>query len=498
MADTCLKCGAQIEYAASSQSLKCPYCGTLNEIQRPEDALSNEVEKIVPLGVTQQDLELRVYEYMTDRGAYTPDDMLEAATIVLRERFYVPSFLFHVNYEATWTASFGYDRQEPFTAYREVHRNGHTIQEPYEEYRTVTNWSASNGIDRGEFIVSTYGGVKLADLNLSPSDLVSKSISKGSPTEFNSSFIKGFDLEPFAVPEKKAYSSLNDKIDSTIGSNVEDHNSQGDHQKDWHWKAKIDHSTTTVAIPLCHAIFDYEGKNYHVWVDGVDGSDIEADPLPVDKEKQQQVYLGFIPPIIGSVAFALSVYVWGFHSLASLVAVALAVGYPYLRRNALIGYSKTIRTSLLTQMKASSTVVHDVSGEDAANVAKAFQRPVRPLLARIREDKIVLPVLSAMALLGAAVPNYLGGSAAQQAAAGQAAQQAAAKQAAAEQAAAEQAAQQAAAEQAAQQAAAKQAAAEQAAAEQVASEQPATQGGDVSRDAAALNQTNKTLDDLLK
>jgi hypothetical protein len=74
-------------------------------------------ERIVPISITAEELDNRVFGYMAS-GNFTPDDLLEVSKISLRERIYVPAFLFKVNYEANWTASFGYDREESYTAYR--------------------------------------------------------------------------------------------------------------------------------------------------------------------------------------------------------------------------------------------------------------------------------------------------------------------------------------------------------------------------------------------
>ena len=138
MAEACNSCGAGIVFEAGKQSLTCPFCGAVNQVARPEDALETSFDRIVPITVTPHELDNRLYAYMAS-GDFTPDDMIEASTITLRERYYVPAFAFKVEYEATWTASFGFDRQEPYTAYRNVTSNGHTRQEAYTAYKTVTD-----------------------------------------------------------------------------------------------------------------------------------------------------------------------------------------------------------------------------------------------------------------------------------------------------------------------------------------------------------------------
>ena len=401
MADTCNSCGAEIAFEAGRQSLTCPFCGAVNKIERPEDALETAFDRIVPITITPHELDNRLYAYMAS-GNFTPDDMIEASTITLRERYYVPAFAFKVDYEATWTASFGFDRQEPYTAYRNVTSNGRTRQEAYTAYKTVTDWRPANGVEAGIFDVAGYAGSQLNGSPLAPAYLVVHAVMNGSSTEYNPSYTKGFEVEGFSVPEKKVFESLNGEINANIDQRVKNH-AQGDKQRDWHWNARMSHDTTTYSVPICHAAFQYGDKEYHVWVGGHDVDTIRADELPVDKDKQKAANIGFMPGALGLITAIGSAYYWSF-VWSSLIATGVAFGYGFLRRKALIDYSKSIRNSLLIQMQASNRA-STLSDEEQDKVAKAFQRPERPFFAKIHRDKIILPTVAAFAFFGAIVPN---------------------------------------------------------------------------------------------
>ena len=401
MADTCNSCGAEIAFEAGRQSLTCPFCGAVNKIARPEDALETAFDRIVPITVTPHELDNRLYAYMAS-GNFTPDDMIEASTITLRERYYVPAFAFKVDYEATWTASFGFDRKEPYTAYRNVTSNGRTRQEAYTAYKTVTDWRPANGVEAGIFDVAGYAGSQLNGSPLAPAYLVVHAVMNGSSTEYNPSFTKGFEVEGFSVPEKKVFDSLNGEINANIDQRVKNH-AQGDKQRDWHWNARMSHDTTKYSVPICHAAFQYGDKEYHVWVGGHDVDTIRADELPVDKDKQKAANIGFMPGALGLITAIGSAYYWSF-VWSSLIATGVAFGYGFLRRKALIDYSKSIRNSLLIQMQASNRA-STLSDEEQDKVAKAFQRPERPFFAKIHRDKIILPTVAAFAFFGAIVPN---------------------------------------------------------------------------------------------
>ncbi len=401
MTEACNSCGAEIVFEAGKQSLTCSFCGAVNQVERPENALETSFDRIVPINVTPHELDNRLFAYMAS-GNFTPDDMIEASTITLRERYYVPAFAFKVDYQATWTASFGFDRQEPYTAYRNVTSNGHTRQEAYTAYKTVTDWRPANGVEAGIFDVAGYAGTQLNGSPLAPVDLVVHAVINGSPTAYNPSFIKGFEVEGFSVPETKVFESLNDEINTNIDKRVKNH-AQGDKQRDWHWNARMSHDTTTYAVPICHGAFQYGDKEYHVWVGGHDVETIRANELPVDKDKQKVANIGFIPGALGLITTIGSAYYWSFVA-SSLIATGIALGYGFMRRKSLIDYSKSIRNSLLIQMQASNQV-SNLSDEAQDKVAKAFQRPERPFFAKTHIDKFVLPALASFAFFGAVVPN---------------------------------------------------------------------------------------------
>lgn len=404
MLNKCTSCGATIEYSAAIQSLKCPYCDAVNEIKKAEDVLPQNIEQIIPLSVTADDLEKRAYAHMAT-GDYTPDDMLEASTFTKRELFYVPAYLFKISYKATWTASFGYDREEPYTAYRTVTKNNQQRQEAYTAYKTVTDWRPQNGVDEGIFPYPAYAGSKLLESDLAVEDLVRFTVANGVSTKFNESFTKGVQTEGFFIPEASAFSAIMPDIEAEIEVKVMTHG-QGDHQKDWHWNTQMTHETTTLYVPICYASFDYQGSDYHFWLDGLGKGEIRATELPEDETRKELVNLGFIPGVIASIGFIAAWYFWSFTWLG-LISTTLVLAYGEIRRQAIVGYSKKIRESLLIQINASSTSMKDLSNEEQNKIAQSFQRPDKPFLAQTNKDKIVVPALALATLLSVFLSAYM-------------------------------------------------------------------------------------------
>lgn len=404
MSEKCKSCGAEIVFDAGKQSLSCPYCGTINKINRPEDTLADSFDQIVPMSVTPEEMDNAAHEYMAS-GHSAPDDMLEASTITTRERYYLPAFAFGIDYEATWTASFGFDRKEPYTAYRTVTRNDRTFQESYTDYRTVTDWRPANGNDIGAFLIAGYGGKNLAGHSLNPDKLATDAVNNGKPTAFNPSFVTGFDIENFSIPENKILEALQGDINRNIDQGVKTHG-QGDRQRDWQWKARITHEAVTCAIPVGHVVFLYDGMEFHLWLRGYNGTIIHADPLPVDQGKKRSVGLGFWPGRLALAAAVITAFLSHF-MLFSFIAPIIAYCYGFARRSALTKHSEQVRKSLLLQKQASNKTATDLDDKKQAEFAKAFQRPEKSLFAKTHNDKIVLPFLTLLGIAGAVFPGVL-------------------------------------------------------------------------------------------
>jgi hypothetical protein len=297
--------------------------------------------------------------------------MLEASTFTEQKFFYVPAYMFTVDYEAHWTASFGYDRTEHYTEYeiRSLGKDSNgksrgTHKVPVTKTKTVTDWRPANGVDSGNFSVSTYAGNKLVETELNPAKLVDHAIILGNITDFNPSYMYGFESESFSVSKTSAFASLESEISSDIDLRVKKHE-KGDHQRDWHWSAKKSYSTSTLYVPIYHAVFDYKGTEYNVWLDGIgtyDGIEtfgIVADKLPEDtlrknlvetirenlvpSIRKNLVYLGFVPMGL-VIACVIAAIFLGYSKLSDLgndlyVVAIVGGGYAAIRRYHLMKYS---------------------------------------------------------------------------------------------------------------------------------------------------------------
>jgi LSD1 subclass zinc finger protein len=408
---SCKGCGASLEYSAGTQALKCQYCSAITEIEREEERLDDGPRMIVPLTVEKRDLEQAVHTLLAS-GDYTPDDLLEQAVFTKVERFYAAAYIFDGQFDAIWTASFGYDRTEHYTAFETRYSNGHSRQVPVTKTKTVTDWSPVNGSDTGEFAVIGYAGGRLSGNTLS---LVEYCNGGHKATDYKPSFASGVEIEAFSLTDAAAYSQrgeaqVNDIIDRSVKSHA-----QGHRQRDWHWTANIAKKSIPVAVPVCHVVYEYAGKSYHVWTDGTDASHQVSDPLPQDQNRQKKVRLGFIPGAAATTALLAAGLMsnpgglFEAFSWSTVGATAGAWGYGLWRRHAILNHSRQLRQALLAEKTASRSNLSHISETDGAELADSFQRPKKPWMLDARKDKrglIISSIVFSLLVLFIALAQY--------------------------------------------------------------------------------------------
>jgi len=399
---SCRGCGASLEYSATDQALKCQYCGTLTEIPRTEEELPDLAQAIVPLTVELTALTDAVYEHLAS-GDLTPDHLLEHATFSKKDRFYVPMWAFQGSFEAHWTASFGYDHQEHYTDYETRTENGHSRQVPVTKTKTVTDWRPQSGVDTGEFAVVAYAGERLPEAPLDVVNLV-QDASRGGVTAFDGSYVSGVTVEPFAMAESEAYDRRAEpQVSAIIDESVRSH-AQGDHQRDWHWTGSIDKNGLTLLVPVCHAMYEFEGKQYNVWTSGADATRLVADPLPVDAGRRMAIRLGYLPASAAIFSAGTAVFHFDVPWKVPLLLVGLAVAYGIYRADAIKRYSLKLRKSMLAGRRAAAANTAGMTREQQQELMSSVERPGKPWMARTGFDGLVLPALMLAAALTPMAP----------------------------------------------------------------------------------------------
>ena len=153
----CDRCGAAIHYAPGKQTLECPYCkssfGMPNQAHDEATTEASGVEYIVPMAINTENARGAMLHFMATKGNYTPDDIFDHAEMTDVEQYYAPIYNYSGQFEANWTASFGFDHTEHYTEYvrKYDHDSKSYHQEPETRKKTVTDWQTHSGIEVGTF-----------------------------------------------------------------------------------------------------------------------------------------------------------------------------------------------------------------------------------------------------------------------------------------------------------------------------------------------------------
>ncbi|MFM9927718.1 tetratricopeptide repeat protein [Variovorax sp. H27-G14] len=403
----CSGCGSSLEYSAGNRALKCMYCDAITAIEQApnDDGRPSNAELVVPLGVTRAALEDVVYAHLA-QGNLTPDNLLEHAVFSKVEQFYVPAFIYRGTYEADWTASFGFDRQEQYTVYE---KDSQGRSRPVTKTKTVTDWRPVNGADRGDFTAIAYAGERLSAAGL---DLPRIFIERPAVDElkpFDTSYVTGFEAEPFTVNAQEAYTVRgSDLVDAQIDAGVKQH-AQGDRQRDWRWKATTSKTDTSVFLPICHVVYDYEGRTYNVWTDGTTGEKLVADPAPVDHERKKAIRWGYAPLVVSLLAAGGGYAYADAHRIAfspglAAGAVVAALVFAAWRKHSILSYSKGIRQALLSQRQLKSVDSLQLGSAERQALLERGTRPSRPFLSMTSKDAMLIPAVSLIAAAVFLVP----------------------------------------------------------------------------------------------
>ncbi|HRP75271.1 MAG TPA: hypothetical protein PKZ27_06710 [Rhodocyclaceae bacterium] len=407
----CRQCGAQLEYQPAEGSVKCRHCGSVTEIPQSSRPLPETPDRIIPLKLDREALLNAVQTYMAS-GEFTPDDLLDQAQVTTLAFHYVPAYVYSGEYEAEWTASFGYAREEHYTEYEEVTHSSDgrswTERVPRTRTRTVYDWRPAHGRDRGRFALLGYAGPQapsFAELLRDKEDLTGL-------RRFDPSYLAGIDAATFAASGESVYAaSVQGTINGLIDTSVKQH-AQGDRQQDWHWTADVNHRTESALVPLGHAVFEYRDKTYQFWVDGEDPARFKADPLPVDESRRPAINRGFLPALVAALAIPVAGIALGDEwldgfSVSASIGFGAALLYAFLRKSGIHEHSRALREAALIRKRGDRANTSYLSDADRAALARSYARPETPLLARTSADPVLLPLLTVLAAASVALPLIL-------------------------------------------------------------------------------------------
>jgi hypothetical protein len=314
--------------------------------------MNKNIDFIAPFIFDKNTLVSKIEEHMIS-GSFIPEDILENSSITSQEFKFIPFYRYKGRYDAQWSASFGYDRKEEYIAVRPV---TYDMDDPrwrqttkVSRTRTITDWKIASGVHSGSFEHTVYAG-RIYNSQLQKQIENQNSFQKLLP--FDDKYINGCQVDDFESDSETVFNSLKSKIDSEIEKGIKTH-SKGDRQKDWTWTFSTEKKVERIFLPVAFAAFEYNGKTYNLWLNGLDESKVFGDSLPVDSEKQKEAFSSFQPVLAVILALIFSYNVFGSASVDgySYFGLAIALMYGLLRSGALAHQSHNIAKNILSQKR---------------------------------------------------------------------------------------------------------------------------------------------------
>ncbi|MDR2612005.1 MAG: hypothetical protein LBG06_03930 [Deltaproteobacteria bacterium] len=410
----CPSCNGFIDVIPGKSKYECPWCGSEVDLFKlkaaaggdPAAPADGDVKLLVPFKQDEKALHSFVMNTVIQSDD-APDDILSAGNIESKELVYLPCWQVKGTSDIDWTASFGYDRQEPYTAYVTVNRNGRSYSRPVTRYRTVTDWRPASGKARATFTVRAYAG----DGTPRETAEMLETALRGEPSvRYSPAFAAGYSVEPFASSPEDVRGRVEAQVQSIEAGEVLRH-AQGDRQRDWrHSSSRSLEPAEKCLLPLARAVFSYGGRNYSIHADGVSFSSVRTDPLPKDVRRAGRIRRGWIPLLLAVAAAAASAAWQGVDYANPWLALggpAAGLAYALLRKGAILGHSRRFRAATLAQKRLDENQQLGNLPYEEVEALKAQAVPPRmPLLARTGADALLLPALS-LALAGAAAAGVL-------------------------------------------------------------------------------------------
>lgn len=98
----CSGCGASMSYDAGAAALRCPFCGSVDMVSKP-DMPTLSPRRVVPFRFDRPQAEAAMPQWL-GRGFWRPGDLARLAHLVEMSAVYVPYWIFHAHTHTYWTA----------------------------------------------------------------------------------------------------------------------------------------------------------------------------------------------------------------------------------------------------------------------------------------------------------------------------------------------------------------------------------------------------------
>jgi hypothetical protein len=217
-------------------------------------------QKILTVSKSKKEISKLLFEHSLKRGTNSKDFFANAYLDDI-ETIYLPFHFIQVNYNAEWSASFGFDRVEHYTEYRKkVQADKSYYMEPVTKTKTVTDWKLSNGRSSGLFSIFLYAG---SDYQTAGKLIENSNFSlSGLKKSFQENSVVETDFSDYDGCRRKNSS----RIDTIISSDVVQKNRKGDRQKDWSVSYEYKDQNEEIYIPIYKANLYFRKRKKSIFI----------------------------------------------------------------------------------------------------------------------------------------------------------------------------------------------------------------------------------------
>jgi hypothetical protein len=104
----CRECAAAVSYSAEAQAPSCAFCGSVMQVEQPEDPVET-AEWLVPFSIDHQAAAGAVRTWLGNRGWFRPKDLSSAAAIEHMRPLHWSAWVFDADATVSWTADSDFD-----------------------------------------------------------------------------------------------------------------------------------------------------------------------------------------------------------------------------------------------------------------------------------------------------------------------------------------------------------------------------------------------------
>ncbi|MEJ2597253.1 MAG: hypothetical protein P8Z00_02915 [Anaerolineales bacterium] len=242
---SCAQCGAVSLLPPGTKSLQCPYCGSNQMVAAAEDRQLIDPQVIAPIKVNAQKAQGRVRDWL-GRGFFAPDDLRQAGRYLQLRPAYYSCWTFDGNIEVNWSC------------------------EVQEGYGRSNHWEARSGVESRFFDDVLVSGVQA----LREKELASvEPFNLKELHEFKPEYLAGWPAivydRSLAEASLKARQQVTHQFRRELNTRIE----VGKEKRNLHisqtqWS---DMTFKHVLLPLWIGTYRYQGKEFHLLVNGQTG-----------------------------------------------------------------------------------------------------------------------------------------------------------------------------------------------------------------------------------